>query len=189
MVCRIPILRFEQHCSTEPKIGFVPTFAQFFSFLILKSSSRTCCRIQKYRTFCVPFDVLLPIDPSENSPFLQHSLLSRSKFTLQISKCGSQSVPSDPIRIGIRIGVTIFLKDIILLFCLSSTRFACMFFILLSTTIAAYVTMAKPVCNHVKPFHLPFICSCLLFFPHALQTYAAPSRDFAACSHLAALLT
>ena len=48
--CRIVILQFEQHCSTEAKIGFVPTFAQFFSFLILKSSSRTCSCLQKYRT-------------------------------------------------------------------------------------------------------------------------------------------
>ena len=44
---------------------------------------------------CVPFDVLLPIDPSKNSPFLLHSMLSHSKLTLQISKCGSQSVPSN----------------------------------------------------------------------------------------------
>ena len=39
----------------------------------------------------VPFDVLLPIDPSKNSPFLKHSMLSRSESTL--SKCGSRSVP------------------------------------------------------------------------------------------------
>ena len=37
--CRIPILQFEQHCSTEAMIGIFPIFAQFFSFLILKSSS------------------------------------------------------------------------------------------------------------------------------------------------------
>ena len=45
-------------CGTEARIGFVPTFAQFFSFLVLKSSSRTCSRIQKYRislcSLCCP---------------------------------------------------------------------------------------------------------------------------------------
>ena len=47
MACRKPILRFEQHCNTEATIGFVATFAQFFSFLTLTSSSRTCSCIQK----------------------------------------------------------------------------------------------------------------------------------------------
>ena len=49
-VCRIPILRFEHQCNTEAEIGFVPTFAQFFTFLILTSSSRTCSCIPKSRT-------------------------------------------------------------------------------------------------------------------------------------------
>ena len=49
MVCRIPILQFEQHYSTEAMIGIFPIFA-IFSFLILKSSSRTCSCIQKSRT-------------------------------------------------------------------------------------------------------------------------------------------
>ena len=51
MACRIPILRFEQYCSTEATIGFVmcvvATFARFFSFLMLTSSSRTCSCLQK----------------------------------------------------------------------------------------------------------------------------------------------
>ena len=51
MACGIPILRFEQYCSTEATIGFVlrivATFARFFSFLILTSSSRTCSSTQK----------------------------------------------------------------------------------------------------------------------------------------------
>ena len=38
---------------------------------------------------CVPFAALLLIDPSRNSPFLQHSMLSCSELTLQISKCCS----------------------------------------------------------------------------------------------------
>ena len=33
---------------------------------------------------CVPFAVLLPIDPSKNSPFLRHSMLSLSELTLLI---------------------------------------------------------------------------------------------------------
>ena len=37
--CRIPILQFEQDCSTEAMIGLFPIFSQFFSFLILESSS------------------------------------------------------------------------------------------------------------------------------------------------------
>ena len=41
---------------------------------------------------CVPFAVLLPFDPSPNTSFLQHSMLSCSESTLQISKCHSQSV-------------------------------------------------------------------------------------------------
>ena len=51
MACRIPILRFEQYCSTEATIGFflriVASFARFFSLLILTSSSRTCSCTQK----------------------------------------------------------------------------------------------------------------------------------------------
>ena len=47
---------------------------------------------------CAPFAVLLPIDPSKNSPFLQHLTLSRSESTLQISKCGSRSVPPNLVR-------------------------------------------------------------------------------------------
>ena len=51
MACRIPILRFEQWCTTEATIGFVlrivATFARFLSFLILTSSSRTCSNTQK----------------------------------------------------------------------------------------------------------------------------------------------
>ena len=51
MACRIPILRFEQYCSTDATIGFVlrivATFARFFSFLILTSSSRTYSSTQK----------------------------------------------------------------------------------------------------------------------------------------------
>ena len=51
MACRIPILRFEQWCTTEATIGFVlrivATFARFLSFLILTSSSRTCSSTQK----------------------------------------------------------------------------------------------------------------------------------------------
>ena len=50
MACGIPILQFERCCSTEATIGFVlrivATFASFFSFLILTSSSRTCSRTQ-----------------------------------------------------------------------------------------------------------------------------------------------
>ena len=98
MACRIPILQFEQHCSTEATIGFLATFAQFFSFLILTSSSRTCSCIQSLAHLCIPFAVLLPIDPSQNSPFLQHSMLSRSELTLQTSRCGSQSVPPNLAR-------------------------------------------------------------------------------------------
>ena len=37
--CRIPTLQFEQDCNTEAMIGLFPIFAQFFSFLILESSS------------------------------------------------------------------------------------------------------------------------------------------------------
>ena len=51
MACRIPILRIAQYCCTEATIGFVllivATFAHFFSFLILTSSSRTCSSTQK----------------------------------------------------------------------------------------------------------------------------------------------
>ena len=51
MACRIPILRFEQYCSTEATIGFVlrivATFARFLSFLILTSSSRICSGTKK----------------------------------------------------------------------------------------------------------------------------------------------
>ena len=57
MACRIPILRFEQYCSTEATIGFVlrivATFARFFSFLILTSLSRTCSGIRKVSRFSV----------------------------------------------------------------------------------------------------------------------------------------
>ena len=45
-------------CSTEAKTGFVPTFAEFLSFLILKSSSRTCSFVRMYRislcSLCCP---------------------------------------------------------------------------------------------------------------------------------------
>ena len=41
---------------------------------------------------------LVPIDPSNNSPFLQHSVLSHSESTLQISKCGFRSVPPNLVR-------------------------------------------------------------------------------------------
>ena len=37
---------------------------------------------------CVLFNELLPHVPSNNSPFLQQSMLSRSESTLQISNCG-----------------------------------------------------------------------------------------------------
>ena len=47
---------------------------------------------------CVPLAVLLPIDPSQNSPFLQHSMLSRSELTLQTPKCGNRSVPPNLAR-------------------------------------------------------------------------------------------
>ena len=51
MARRIPILRFEQYCSTEATIVFalriVATFARFFSFLTLTSSSRTCSCTQQ----------------------------------------------------------------------------------------------------------------------------------------------
>ena len=50
MACKIPIMRFEQYCGAEATIGFVlhsvATFARFFSFLILTSSSRTCSGTQ-----------------------------------------------------------------------------------------------------------------------------------------------
>ena len=77
-------------CSTDAEIGFVPTIAPFFSFLILKSSSRTFSCPKVSLILVIP--VLLSIDTSKNSPFLQHSMLSRSELTLQITKCGSQSV-------------------------------------------------------------------------------------------------
>ena len=47
---------------------------------------------------CILFAVLLPIDPSPHSPFLQHSTLSCSESTLQSSKCCSQSVPPNLAR-------------------------------------------------------------------------------------------
>ena len=51
MACGIPILRLEQFCGTEATIDFVlrivATFARFFSFLMLTSSSRTCFGTQK----------------------------------------------------------------------------------------------------------------------------------------------
>ena len=40
---------------------------------------------------CVHFVVLLPIDSSPNSPFLQRSMLSCSEWTFQVTKCCSQS--------------------------------------------------------------------------------------------------
>ena len=54
MACRIPILRFEQHSSAEATIGLVFPFAQFFSFLILTSSSRTCSGIQRVSHIVFP---------------------------------------------------------------------------------------------------------------------------------------
>ena len=75
MACRISILQFEQHCGTEATFGFVlrlvATFARFFSCLILTSSSRTCSGTQKFSRIRVLFAVLFPIDPLQNSPFLQ----------------------------------------------------------------------------------------------------------------------
>ena len=57
MACRIPILQFEQYCSTEATIGFVlsivATFARFCSFLILTSSSRTCSGTRKFSRISV----------------------------------------------------------------------------------------------------------------------------------------
>ena len=51
MACRVPIMRFEQYCSTEATIGFVlrivATFARLLSFFILPSSSRTCSGTKK----------------------------------------------------------------------------------------------------------------------------------------------
>ena len=57
-------------CGTEAETGFVPTSAQFIAvstFSILRSPSWTRSCIPKYPR-CVSFDVLLPIDPSKNSP-------------------------------------------------------------------------------------------------------------------------
>ena len=59
---------------------------------MLKSLSWTCSGIQQYRASLCSFDVLLPLDPPNDSPFLQHSLLSRSESPLQISNCGFWSV-------------------------------------------------------------------------------------------------
>ena len=64
----------------------IPIFAQFFSSLILKSSFLIVLVSKSIVHLCVPFDGLLPIDPSKNSPFLKHSMLSRSESTLPISK-------------------------------------------------------------------------------------------------------
>ena len=48
---------------------------------------------------CLLCSLLLLLAPcSKNSPFLQHSMLSRSELTLQISNCGSQSVPPNLVR-------------------------------------------------------------------------------------------
>ena len=71
---RIPIFQLEQQCSTEATIG---------SNLFLYPESLAY--------LCIPFAVLLSIDPSQNSPSLQHSMLSSSELTLQISKCCSRS--------------------------------------------------------------------------------------------------
>ena len=79
-------------------IGIFPIFAHFFSFLILKSSSRTCSCIQMSRIILCSLCCSASNDRSQISPFLQHSMLSRSESTLQISNCGSRSVPPNLVR-------------------------------------------------------------------------------------------
>ena len=80
---RIPILQLEQHCSTEAMIGLFPISAQIFFLILLELVVVSQSTVH----LCVPFDVLLPIDRSNNSPLVQHSLLSRSELTFRISNC------------------------------------------------------------------------------------------------------
>ena len=66
---RIPILLFEQLCSTEATIGFVPNIAQFFSYPEVP---------------CIFVFSLMCCLQSNDPFFLQHSMLSRSELMLQI---------------------------------------------------------------------------------------------------------
>ena len=82
MVWRTPILRFDF------VLRIVATFARFFSFLVLISSSRTCSNAKKISRIYV---LSLLYCFQTTSPFLQHSMLSCSESSLQNSKCDSQS--------------------------------------------------------------------------------------------------
>ena len=78
-------------CSISGLQPFTRSIIDFVSRLELVLVSSTV-------HLCVPFDGMLPIDPSNNSPFLQHSMLSRSVSTLPISNCGFRSVPPNLVR-------------------------------------------------------------------------------------------
>ena len=84
-VCgRIPISQFEQHRSTEAMIDW--HLFNICAILFLLGTEVFVLNLLWYPKvsyiFCVPFDVLL----------------SRTESTLQISKCGSRSVPPNLVR-------------------------------------------------------------------------------------------
>ena len=82
MACRIPILQFEQYCTSDATIGFVLRIVATFALLFLLDTDIYVSNLFQYSEnityFCVLFAVLLPLDPSPNSQFLQHSMLNRS---------------------------------------------------------------------------------------------------------------
>ena len=86
-------------CSTEATTGFVSNIC---AILLLLDTDIFVSNLFLYPEslayLCIPFDVLLPTDPSQKSPFLQHSMLSRSESTLQTLECSSQSVPPKIVR-------------------------------------------------------------------------------------------
>ena len=62
----------------KQRLALLQHLRNFFSFLMLTSSSRTCSCIQKVsRLFVFPSLSCFPVDPSQNSPFLQHSQAAR----------------------------------------------------------------------------------------------------------------
>ena len=79
MACRIPIFRFEQHCSTEATIGFCFAYCcNIRALLFLLDTDIFVSNLFRYPEILahlwVLSAVLLPIDPSPKSPFLQHRI-------------------------------------------------------------------------------------------------------------------
>ena len=86
--CRIPILLFEKHCSTEAMIGILPMFAQYLFLLDTEVFVWNLLWYPKVPCIFV-FSLMYCFQLIHRMILcLQHSMLSRPESTLQISNGG-----------------------------------------------------------------------------------------------------